>query len=96
MAGDGSIPPDRSHILADALTALDADLHVVASRGLRVVRARLEAADALRGLRVRSEAGEGVAAGIDDEGRLMVRRDDGTIANWMAGEVHLVSTPRST
>jgi BirA family biotin operon repressor/biotin-[acetyl-CoA-carboxylase] ligase len=96
LGGDGRSAPDRAQILADTLAALDADLHVVASRGLGVVHARLEAADAFRGLRVRSEAGEGVAAGIDDEGRLMVRRDDGTIANWMAGEVHLVSIPRST
>jgi BirA family biotin operon repressor/biotin-[acetyl-CoA-carboxylase] ligase len=86
-----SNPPDRAAILADTLASLDADLHVLEGRGLRMVHARLEAADALRGLRVRSDAGdEGVAAGIDDDGRLIVRRDDRLLAWWVAGEVHLV------
>ncbi|HXN32477.1 MAG TPA: biotin--[acetyl-CoA-carboxylase] ligase [Polyangiaceae bacterium] len=87
----GADPPERVQILADALAALDADLHLVVARGLGIVRARLEAADALRGRRVRSDAdGEGVAAGIDEEGRLLVRRSDGVVERWMAGEVHLV------
>ncbi len=84
-------PPDRASILADVLALLDGDLHVVAARGLGLVRARLEAADALRGRRVRSEAGdEGIASGIDEDGRLVVRRDDGVLARWGAGEVNLV------
>lgn len=89
-------PPDRAELLADVLATLDRDLHVVVARGLGLVRPRLEAADALRGRRVKSEAGsggvadEGVACGIDDEGRLLVRRGDGVVARWSAGEVHLV------
>jgi BirA family biotin operon repressor/biotin-[acetyl-CoA-carboxylase] ligase len=86
-----SVPPDRATILADVLAQLDRDLHIVVGRGLSLVRARLEAGDALKGSRVRSESGdEGVASGIDDEGRLLVRRDDGVLARWSAGEVHLV------
>jgi biotin-(acetyl-CoA carboxylase) ligase len=89
LAGGGA--PDRAEILADVLGSLDADLHVVVARGLGLVRARLETADGLRGRRVRSDAGdEGIAAGIDDDGRLLVRRDDGVLARWSAGEVHLV------
>jgi BirA family biotin operon repressor/biotin-[acetyl-CoA-carboxylase] ligase len=89
-------PPDRAELLADVLATLDRDVHVVVARGLGLLRPRLEAADALRGKRVKSDAGdkgaedEGVASGIDDEGRLLVRRDDGVIARWSAGEVHLV------
>jgi BirA family biotin operon repressor/biotin-[acetyl-CoA-carboxylase] ligase len=84
-------PPDRAALLADVLAALDRDLHVVVARGLGLLRARLEAADALRGRAVRSDAGErGVASGIDDDGRLLVRRDDGVLAHWGAGEVHLL------
>lgn len=83
--------PDRAAILADVLASLDRDLHVVLARGLSLVRARLESADALRGRRVRSDTGEeGVASGIDDDGRLLVARDDGILARWSAGEVHLV------
>jgi BirA family biotin operon repressor/biotin-[acetyl-CoA-carboxylase] ligase len=84
-------PPDRAVLLADVLASLDRDLHVAVSRGLGLARPRIEAADALRGLRVRNDGGdEGVASGIDDDGRLGVRRDDGVLAHWSAGEVHLV------
>jgi len=84
-------PPDRAAVLADVLACLDRDLHVVAARGLGLLRARLEAADALRGNRVRNDTGdEGTASGIDDDGRLLVRRDDGVLTRWSAGEVHLV------
>jgi BirA family biotin operon repressor/biotin-[acetyl-CoA-carboxylase] ligase len=86
-----STPPDRAEILANALGSLDRDLHVVVGRGLGLLRGRLERADALRGRRVRSDAGdEGIASGMDDDGRLLVRRDDGVLAHWSAGEVHLV------
>ena len=87
----GANPPERAQILADTLAVLDADLHVVLARGLGVVRSRLEAADALRGRRVRCDNDdEGVASGIDEEGRLVVRRDNGVLARWVSGEVHLV------
>jgi BirA family biotin operon repressor/biotin-[acetyl-CoA-carboxylase] ligase len=83
--------PDRAAILADVLASLDRDVPLVVGRGLGSLRARLEEADALRGNRVRSDAGdEGVAAGIDDDGRLLVRRDDGIVAHWSSGEVHLL------
>jgi len=85
------VPPDRAAVLADVLACLDRDLHVVAALGLGLLRARLEAADALRGKRVRNDTGdEGTAGGIDDDGRLLVRRDDGVVTRWSAGEVHLV------
>jgi BirA family transcriptional regulator, biotin operon repressor / biotin---[acetyl-CoA-carboxylase] ligase len=84
-------PPDRASILADVLAALDRDVHVVLGRGLGLVRRRLEQSDSLRGHRVRSDTGEvGLASGIDDDGRLLVRRDDGVLTRWSAGEVHLV------
>lgn len=83
-------PPDRAEILADLLRGLDRDLALVAARGLGLVHARLSHADALRGARVRSESGEGVAEGIDLDGRLLIRRDNGMLTRWVAGEVHLV------
>jgi BirA family transcriptional regulator, biotin operon repressor / biotin---[acetyl-CoA-carboxylase] ligase len=86
-----SPPPDRASILANVLAALDREVHVVVGRGLGLLRGRLEQADVLRGHRVRSDGGdEGIASGIDDEGRLLVRRDDGVLTRWSAGEVHLV------
>jgi BirA family biotin operon repressor/biotin-[acetyl-CoA-carboxylase] ligase len=89
-------PPERQALLADVLAQLDRDLHVVAARGLGLVRARLDAADLLRDRRVRSDSGSGdsgVACGIDDDGRLVVRRDDGITVRWSAGEVHLSPPP---
>ncbi len=86
LSSAGAPAPDRAEILANILSALDRDLHVVASRGLSLLRHKLEEADALRGLRVRNDGGDdGVAEGIDDEGRLRVRREDGVVACWVAG-----------
>lgn len=87
-----SEPPDRDALLGHVLEGVDHDLHVVLARGLGIVRARVDAADALRGKRVRNDSDDaGVASGIDDEGRLLVRRDDGVLTRWSAGEVHLVN-----
>jgi len=89
-------PPERDALLADVLANLDRDAHIVVGRGLESLRHRLEAADGLKGRRVRSDPGntgradEGIASGIDDDGRLLVKRDDGVISRWSAGEVHLV------
>lgn len=94
---------DRAKILVDVLDELDRNLEVVVGRGLAPLRGRLEAADALRGKRVRSDGGEeGVASGIDDEGRLIVRiggriggngrTDEASFVRWTAGEVHLLAT----
>jgi len=84
-------PPDRAVLLALVLAGLERDVPVVIARGLGLLHGRLEAADALRGRRVKNDSGdEGVGAGIDDDGRLLVRRDDGVLTRWGAGEVHLL------
>jgi BirA family biotin operon repressor/biotin-[acetyl-CoA-carboxylase] ligase len=53
--------------------------------------AALRARDALLDRPVRWAGGEGVGAGIDDAGSLLVRRADGTVVTLEAGEVHLGS-----
>ncbi|HEX4447975.1 MAG TPA: biotin--[acetyl-CoA-carboxylase] ligase [Polyangiaceae bacterium] len=84
-------PPDRAALLADVLAGLERDVPLVIARGLGLLHGRLEGADALRGRRVKNDSGdEGVGAGIDDDGRLLVRRDDGVLTRWGAGEVHLL------
>jgi BirA family biotin operon repressor/biotin-[acetyl-CoA-carboxylase] ligase len=95
-----SAPPDRAWILADVLGRIDRDLHLVLGRGLGLVLGRLAAVDVLKGRPVARDLGEGsdaadpsnrgVAAGIDEDGRLVVRRDDGALTRWNAGEVHLL------
>ena len=71
------------------MVAIDRETMAVAARGLGLLRDRLTEWDALRGSRVESELGEGVAMGIDDGGRLVVQGDDGGRMAWGAGEVHL-------
>ena len=83
--------PDRAAILADVLAALDRDVHVVVGRGLGLLRGRLEQSRLpARPPRPERHRRRGLASGIDDDGRLLVRRDDGVLTRWSAGEVHLV------
>ena len=82
---------DRAAILADILAGIDRDVSHVATRGLGLVHARLTAADALANKRVTTDDGTtGVALGIELDGALCVRKDDGTLVRLAAGEVHIV------
>jgi BirA family biotin operon repressor/biotin-[acetyl-CoA-carboxylase] ligase len=84
-------PPERAAILADVLAGLDRDVGHVASRGLGLVHVRVTAVDALLGRHVRNDDGiEGEAIGIDLDGALRVKCEDGTIARLSAGEAHLI------
>jgi BirA family biotin operon repressor/biotin-[acetyl-CoA-carboxylase] ligase len=86
-------------LLADLLSALAIRLAEPAQALLDVWRAR----DALRGREISwahpkgtypegtRRQGHGRADGIDGEGRLLVRLDDGTTTALSAGEVHLAS-----
>lgn len=87
-AGLGLTPADVPAILARVLAELDAALTLPLAELLDTWRAR----DALLGRTVGWSGGAGVAAGIDDGGRLLVRRDDGGVAALDAGEVHLTRT----
>ena len=82
--------PNRADLLARLLQGLDRDIAPVARHGLGIVQARIDAIDALRGSPVRGELGEGLADGIDREGRLRVKTASGAIEAWVAGEVHLL------
>jgi BirA family biotin operon repressor/biotin-[acetyl-CoA-carboxylase] ligase len=72
-------------VLAELLAALDDRLAAPAGDVLQASRVR----DALRDREVAWAGGEGVGAGIDDVGRLVVRRGDGSLVTLEAGEVHL-------
>jgi BirA family biotin operon repressor/biotin-[acetyl-CoA-carboxylase] ligase len=76
---------DTESALASVCRALEAWLRAAPEDVLAEWRAR----DALRGQRVRWEAGEGVADGIDDGGALIVETDSGRVT-LDAGEVHLL------
>jgi len=88
-------PPDRAEILAVILAGLDHDIEHVAHRGLGMIHGRLSASDALLGRKVSSDDGkiEGVARGIDVEGRLVIETLQGPIVKVASGEVRLVLNP---
>lgn len=97
MARATGRPLSRSAVLADILKRLDHEAELVLHRGLGPFRARLEKADALFGMRVSRDDGiSGVAQGIDDGGGLRVAQDNGAIAVWSSGEVHLVPATSSS
>ncbi|MDB5219728.1 MAG: Biotin operon repressor / Biotin-protein ligase [Myxococcaceae bacterium] len=96
-AGAGEL--DRAEVLADVLAQLDRDVEHVAHKGLGLVHARLTRHDALAGKHVESVADDGspgdlrgMAAGIDLDGRLLVRAADGTITRVASGEMRVRAT----
>jgi BirA family biotin operon repressor/biotin-[acetyl-CoA-carboxylase] ligase len=81
----GRPPSALESTLAELLALLAIRLQEPAAACLEALRVR----DALRDRSVRWAAGEGVGAGIDPDGALLVRRVDGTLATLASGEVHL-------
>jgi BirA family biotin operon repressor/biotin-[acetyl-CoA-carboxylase] ligase len=75
--------------LAELLAALERALGLERAALLDAWRAR----DALAGSEVSWAGGTGVAAGIDDDGQLLVTLPDGGVAALNAGEVHLGRPP---
>jgi BirA family biotin operon repressor/biotin-[acetyl-CoA-carboxylase] ligase len=80
---------DVETVLRELLRALEHWMTASDDDVLNAVRAR----DALLGRTVRWTGGEGTGAGLDDDGRLLVDRADGTQVALDAGEVHLSPAP---
>jgi BirA family biotin operon repressor/biotin-[acetyl-CoA-carboxylase] ligase len=86
-AGTLGLEPDSIEaVLGSLLARLERWCSADAASLLDAVRAR----DALLGREVKWSGGGGVAAGIDEDGRLLVATEPGTVA-LDAGEVHLVA-----
>lgn len=77
--------PSETDALTPLLARLDARLHDDPGQTIDAWRKR----DALRGRDIAWNDGSGLAAGIDDEGNLLVRACGGGIHTLRAGEVHL-------
>jgi BirA family biotin operon repressor/biotin-[acetyl-CoA-carboxylase] ligase len=82
----GLTPDDVEPALQRLLAALERRLSDPEAATLDAWRAR----DALRGNEVRWAGGEGVAAGVDDDGKLLVDLAGGGRTALDAGEVHLL------
>lgn len=81
------LPPAQLRPFAATLS--EVLLKLLAASGDEIVR-NLAARDALAGQHVRWAGGEGQASGVDQDGRLMVRADDGQLHLLSGGEVHLL------
>ena len=81
----GRAPGELDDVLAELLAALDRRLAAPVDAVVRDLRER----DALLDRPIAFSGGDGLAAGIDGAGRLLVRHADGTETALDAGEVHL-------
>lgn len=77
--------PLGTDALTPLLARLDRWLHTDPSETIAAWRTR----DALRGREISWAEGSGLAAGVDDEGNLLVRGCGGGVTTLRAGEVHL-------
>jgi BirA family biotin operon repressor/biotin-[acetyl-CoA-carboxylase] ligase len=94
LANEG-VAAGRLDLLERFCVRFEALVARAAQHGLRDFAARLAAKHELLGARVRRSDGvEGEADRIDDEGRLVVRRE-GAFERWSSGEVHLVAAEAS-
>ena len=86
----GTLGRDESEVEA-TLTELLSALETRLAEGKAATLAALRERDALLGKPVRWDAGEGIGAGIDDSGALLVDLPDGTTTALSAGEVTLTT-----
>jgi BirA family transcriptional regulator, biotin operon repressor / biotin---[acetyl-CoA-carboxylase] ligase len=83
-------PPARTSVLVAALRALSARLQQFERDGVGAMLEDLRRRDATLGARVRCMHGEGTGQGIEADGTLRVRLDDGTSAIVSVGDVELL------
>jgi BirA family transcriptional regulator, biotin operon repressor / biotin---[acetyl-CoA-carboxylase] ligase len=84
----------REQLLLDVLSQLEIRLERLANHGMARIAEDLRPHDALLGRRLRVEALEGTGSGIDDAGRLLLRKTDGQIAALVSGHVELLDQGR--
>jgi BirA family biotin operon repressor/biotin-[acetyl-CoA-carboxylase] ligase len=89
---------EREDLLADILGELEARFALVREGGFRELLPELERFDALRGHEVHAGDVDGIAAGIAEDGSLLVERKDGSTARVHGGSVDCPALPhlRST
>jgi len=88
LLGAGSV--EREPLLLEILNALTLRLQAYQQTGVAGIFDELNAADALRGQRVRVDAQKGVGRGLDDQGRLLLEDDQGVVQAITAGTVELL------
>ena len=81
---------EREWLLQEVLNALALRLAEYQQTGVAEILDELNAADALRGKRVRVDAREGLGRGLDEQGRLLLEDDAGVVHAIVAGTVELL------
>ncbi len=80
----------REALLVEVLVGLERRLGILRSEGVVAIAKELSQYDALAGRQVRVDGVVGVAAGVDDDGRLLVRASQGEMLSLAAGSVEVV------
>jgi BirA family biotin operon repressor/biotin-[acetyl-CoA-carboxylase] ligase len=89
LAREGATDLDRGTLALDLCEALDDELAIFL-RDPSSIGARVSEHDALRSVRLVLEDGSrGVGDGVESDGRLRIRLENGTIVRAMAGEVRV-------
>lgn len=89
----GAVDLDREGLLADVLAELERRLGAYEIAGLRGLLDELREFDALAGRAVRVDGVDGLACGIDDSGRLLVRDATGQLQALLTGTVEIPEEP---
>lgn len=89
LRAEGGRVLSRNGLLAALLNDLEGFLDRYVSQGPEESLALCRTHGALLGRRITYEGGAGTAQDVDEQGRLVVLTDDGTLTALMAGEVHL-------
>lgn len=87
LAIAGATELDRSTLFVRLAAALERRIGELVAHGVAHLVRAIAPIDALVGKRVAVDGATGVAAGIDAEGRLVIRGDDGVERAYGAGEV---------
>jgi BirA family biotin operon repressor/biotin-[acetyl-CoA-carboxylase] ligase len=86
----GAARLEREALLFDLLDAIAVRLIAYQSTGVAGILADLNAADALRGKRVRVEGAVGIGRGLDEQGRLLIENDAHETHAILSGSVELL------
>lgn len=81
---------EREALLLSVLEAIAARVASYERSFVTGLLEELNAADALRGQRIRVDGQSGVGAGLDEQGRLLLREESGTLHSILSGTVELL------
>jgi BirA family biotin operon repressor/biotin-[acetyl-CoA-carboxylase] ligase len=91
---EGGKPVDRTKFTRALLTALDFLYEDYLRHGVSSVKEQLLERSAFLGKRVKVSFQDlestGIAAGLDDDGALLLKHSDGRIERILAGDVHIL------